>query len=69
MKKVGDVLQETGAGGGEDDVVHVQKQVRHGAATVQDEERRVGLGGDEAQRGEVAREAREPCVRRLFQAV
>ena len=62
-------MKEARCGRGEDLVVDIQKEVGGGAVAVVDEQGRVCLGLDEAERRDVPDEAFEPRPWRLQEAV
>ena len=54
---------------GEDDVVDVEQEVGRAESTMEDEERRVGLGAGEAESGDEGREAMVPGAGSLLETV
>jgi len=68
-KLIDDALQELWRGCSKDDVVDVQQQVRDVGAAVEDKQRAIGLGGDEAEVLQVCGETLEPGSWRLLESV
>ena len=69
MECLDDGVEDGDSAGGEDDVIHVQQEVGEFPATTENKHRRVRPRGDEADGVQVRGEAREPCPRRLLEAV
>ena len=62
VELVGDVLEKPGAGGGEDDVVDVEKQVGHLGTVPKHEQRHVALGSHEPKAMSMMSEPLVPCA-------
>jgi hypothetical protein len=63
------VLEKTGAGGGEDDVIDVEQQVGQVIPTTKNEEGHVALGSNETKSMSIVSKSLVPHPRRLLQAV
>ena len=69
MKKTGDVLKKTSAGSGEDNIVHIEKQISQVVAPSKDKQGDVALRGDEAETVRVVSKALVPSPRSLLEAI
>ena len=69
MKTTGDVLKKTSAGSGEDNIVHIEKQISQVVAPSKDKQGDVALRGDEAETVRVVSTALVPSPRSLLEAI
>jgi hypothetical protein len=69
VEELGDVAKKIDAGGGEDDIVHIEKEVGHLVSPSKDEHGDIAIGSNKAEAMHVVSEALVPSPRGLLEAV
>jgi hypothetical protein len=69
VEELGDVAKKIDAGGGEDDIVHIEKEVGHLVSPSKDEHGDIAIGSNKDEAMRVVSKALVPSPRGLLEAV